>query len=316
MSFLTVRNISKKENGIDTVNDVSFLQESLQNIAIAGETGSGKTTLVKMIGGLVQPDDGEILFEGKRIKGPLEKLIPGHPGIIYLSQHFELRNNYYVHEILSYANQLTEQTAEKLFSICRIDHLLKRKTDQLSGGEKQRIALAKLLISSPKLLLLDEPFSNLDTIHKSIIKSVLKDVQEEFKVSSIMISHDIPDVLAWADSIIVMKDGKVLQKSVPREIYHRPVNEYCAALFGEYNLVKMDNKNKRLFLRPEDIFITKNRDEAVFSALVKDVQFRGDSFFIEAVSEETLFKIRTVDETIQPGNFVYLSVNGNADWHL
>ena len=139
MALLTVSAIAKKEKEQYTVKDISFTQQSLQKIAIAGETGSGKTTLLKMIAGLVQPDAGEILFEQERVVGPYEKLLPGHPRIAYLSQYFELRNNYRVVEELAYTNQLGEDAATGIFEVCRITHLLQRWTDELSGGERQRI---------------------------------------------------------------------------------------------------------------------------------------------------------------------------------
>src|SRR5262245_12183328 len=109
MALLTVDNISKRGNESFIVKPISFVQDPFQHIAIAGETGSGKTTLMKMIAGLVQPDSGEIRLDNERVIGPNEKLLPGHKHIAYLSQYFELRNNYYVHEILDYANQLTDE---------------------------------------------------------------------------------------------------------------------------------------------------------------------------------------------------------------
>ena len=176
MALLTVSGVGKREKENFTVRDIHFTQQSSEKIAIAGETGSGKTTLLKMIAGLVQPDEGDIYLDNNRILGPFEKLIPGHPAIAYLSQHFELRKNYRVEEELESKNLLTEEEANRIYSICKIQHLLKRKTDQLSGGERQRIVLARLLTTSPKLLLLDEPFSNLDAVHKNIIKSALLDI--------------------------------------------------------------------------------------------------------------------------------------------
>src|SRR5580704_11857710 len=158
------------------IDTISFSQQRGQKLAVAGATGSGKSTLLKMIAGLVQPDAGRILLEGVRVKGPLETLEAGHPGIAYLSQHFELWNNYRVWEILSYANDLEEEESGELYTICRIDHLLQRRTDQLSGGERQRIALARLLVRPPRLLLLDEPFSNLDRVHKETLQAVVRDI--------------------------------------------------------------------------------------------------------------------------------------------
>ncbi|MBC7721906.1 MAG: ATP-binding cassette domain-containing protein, partial [Pedobacter sp.] len=138
MSFLSIANIYKKDERGFELTTINFTQNQLQKIAIAGETGSGKTTLLKIIAGLVQPNGGTILFDGIRVKGPLEELVPGHPSIAYLSQQFELPNFLSVKQVLIYANPLLDADAEKdeaakaLYKMCRIDHLLNRRTDQLS----------------------------------------------------------------------------------------------------------------------------------------------------------------------------------------
>lgn len=266
MFLLQVRDLSKKNGERIAVNAVSFEMMRHQKIAIAGETGSGKTTLLKMIGGFIQPDTGEVLFENKRVEGPLERLVPGHESIAYLSQHFELRNNYWVYELLEMANKIPEDEAATLFKVCQIEHLLLRKTNQLSGGEKQRIVLAMQLIKKPKLLLLDEPFSNLDAIHEQTIKEVIHDVSEHFNTSCIMVSHDGKDVLSWADLIIVIKDGSIVQQATPSVIYQQPVNEYCAGLFGAYNVINtelrelftIEQKYQTACIRTESIEIGSN----------------------------------------------------------
>ncbi|HYC87430.1 MAG TPA: ATP-binding cassette domain-containing protein, partial [Chryseosolibacter sp.] len=142
MVLLNVSGVSK--NGTDgemVLDHVSFRQQPLQKLAIAGETGSGKTTLLKIIAGLAQPDAGHVLFENARVAGPDEKLVPGHPHIAYLSQHFELPKFLRVEQVLEYANNFVDDEAQTLFEICEISHLLQRKTADLSGGEAQRIAL-------------------------------------------------------------------------------------------------------------------------------------------------------------------------------
>src|SRR5580704_15025457 len=106
------------------LKDISFAQRKGRRLAIAGETGSGKSNLLKIIAGLATPIEGSVYFEGARVLGPLERLIPGQPGIAYLSQHFELWNNYHVREILSYANDLSPADASELYRLCDIDHLL------------------------------------------------------------------------------------------------------------------------------------------------------------------------------------------------
>jgi ABC-type sugar transport system ATPase subunit len=251
MDLLLVKNISKQGEKELVLENISFDLPAGRKMVIAGETGSGKSTLLRIIAGLVQPNAGQVLFETERVKGPDEKLVPGHAAIAYLPQDFELRNNYRMEELLQYANKLAGDKAVALYELCRISHLLKRKNDQLSGGEKQRIAIARLLVSSPKLLLLDEPFSNLDMIHKAILKSVIRDIGEQLNITCIMVSHDPLDTLSWADEIIVMKAGKLVQQGTPMQIYQQPVNEYIAGLFGKYNL--LDEAHAKVFLSSQNV---------------------------------------------------------------
>jgi ABC-type Fe3+/spermidine/putrescine transport system ATPase subunit len=261
MSFLNVTSIYKDHNSNFLLKDVSLEQQYSQKIAIAGETGSGKTTLMRIIAGLGQADQGTITFEGKQVKGIEEKLMPGHPGIAYLSQHFELSNNYRVEEILSYANKLTDDESVALYAMCRIDHLLLRKTNSLSGGEKQRVALARLLTLAPRLLLLDEPFSNMDLIHKTLLKIVIDDIGSRLGITCMLISHDPADMLPWADELLIMRQGEIVNRGGPRDLYSHPPDEYVAGLLGKYNKLLPDtaaalNADTSVrYLRPENIAI-------------------------------------------------------------
>lgn len=322
MDWLTVRGLSKLEKGNYTVKDISFTQQPSQRIAIAGETGSGKTTLLKMMAGLAQPDAGEVIFENKRVEGPFEKLLPGHPAIGYLSQHFELRNNYRVEEELESKNKLPEEEAYKLYRLCRIEHLLKRKTDQLSGGERQRIALARILTTSPKLLLLDEPFSNLDAVHKGIIKSVINDLEQHLQLTCTMVLHDPLDILPWADTILVMQHGKIIQQGTPEQIYNQPVNEYCAGLFGEYNLLNKKNMEEldtpavpfnraELIVRPEQLRIS-DKDENGINAMIKEVLFWGSFYTLDVVTGDQQLRIKTNYNHFTVGDNVRISLAGAA----
>ncbi len=319
MSFLSLSGISKKQNDQYSVRDINFTQQYLQRLAIAGETGSGKTTLLKMIAGWIQPDEGEILFNGERIRGPQEQLIAGRKEIAYLSQNFELRNNYRVYELLEYANEMSAREALTLYKVCRIDHLLQRRTDQLSGGEKQRIALARLLTGSPRLLLLDEPFSNLDWGHKNIIKSVIHDIGARLNITCILVSHDSQDLLSWADTILVMKDGLIIQEGIPEEVYRKPNNIYCAELFGAYNLIDTSPislfssqsngkwKGKQLILRPEQIKIVPASDNAV-RGTVQRLIFQGNYYIAEVLTGKELLLVRTEDRQLGSGDTVNLTI--------
>ena len=330
MSLLHVSGISKKGVNGFILHEINFTQESFKKIAIAGETGSGKSTLLKIIAGLASPDDGTVWFENERVKRvPDEKLIPGHKGIAYLSQQFELPNNLTVEQVLIYNNILpddeaaTDEATKALYEMCHISHLVKRRTDQLSGGEKQRVALARLLVSSPGLLLLDEPFSNLDMIHKTILKSVIKSICEQLSITCILASHDPLDTLSWADEILVMKDGKIIQRGTPEHIYSQPANEYVAGLFGKFNEIslslaellshlpgiKMNGKN--MLIRPGHFKIIREENEAI-KGIVKQVVFFGSYYEIEVLVEENMILVKTMECSVCKGDEVFVSLKPEA----
>jgi ABC-type sugar transport system ATPase subunit len=323
MAFLKVTDIGRNE-GTFFLRDITFSQKKYEKLAIAGETGSGKSTLLKIIAGLVEPDSGEVLLEDQKVIGPSGKLVPGHAEIAYLSQHFELPKFLRVEQILSYANLLSDDDASILYEICQIDHLLKRNSDQLSGGEKQRIAIARLLIGSPKLLLLDEPFSHLDMVHKTVLKSVIKNIGERLKITCILVSHDPSDMLSWADKIIVMKDGQVVQKGSPIQLYRKPANEYVAGLFGKYNLLETDSElisrmkviktnGKSYFTRPEDFVVSKKKSAGV-KATVSDVFFHGGHYELEVLLPEEAVVLRIDRPEFEKGDTVYVSLANNDGW--
>lgn len=281
-SLLTVHNLQFIRNK-PVLKNISFKLQAGHRLAIAGETGSGKSTLLKIIAGLEQATSGEVLLNHVRVKGPADQLVPGHAQIAYLSQHFELPRFLRVEQILEYANKLSEKTANRIFSICQINHLMQRKTHELSGGEKQRIAIARLLIQQPQLLLLDEPYAHLDIPLKKILKQVVDAIGGKLKISCILVSHDPYDTLPWASEIIVLKKGEVLQRGTPQQIYQLPTNEYVAALFGHYTVVDktwikklgIKTTRKKYFLRPENLPIVKKTKKS-FAATVTNSLYFGD----------------------------------------
>ncbi|HRH60342.1 MAG TPA: ABC transporter ATP-binding protein [Chitinophagaceae bacterium] len=312
MALLAVQHISKQIQGNTIVSDISFEQQALQKIAVTGESGAGKTTLLKIISGHGQADSGIILFEGKKVRGSEEQLLPGHKQIGYLTQEHDLLHNYVVEDLVWFENELLKEEAMKLFEICQIDHLLKRRTDKLSGGEKQRIALCMLLIKQPKLLVLDEPFSNLDPIHTDIFKNVLDDITDRLKITCILTSHDPHDTLSWADEIIVMREGKIVQQGTPQTIYHQPVNEYVAGMFGRYNLLNAEQaalfgieaNGKNVMLRPEEFSISAN--EGVKGTIQK-ISFWGSFYEAEVLVNNVKIEVRMMRNEWKVGEEVYLT---------
>ncbi|RAJ05031.1 ABC-type sugar transport system ATPase subunit [Chitinophaga skermanii] len=327
MNLLTVSGLKKKEGQNPILQGIDFTLQTNEKLAIVGESGAGKTTLLKLVAGLSQADEGTVMLEDKRVRGVHEKLMPGHPGIAYLSQHFELWNNYRVEEVLSYSNKLTDEASEVLYRTLHIDHLAKRKTNELSGGEKQRIAMARLLNGAPKLFILDEPFSNLDLGHKQILKRVLNDLGEQLHTTFILTSHDPLDTLAWADRIIVMKNGQIVQEGTPEEVYKQPVNEYVASLFGPFNLLNdanaqvfaalpgMKQDGKQLLVRPENFRLVAGGSQAI-KGNVERVNYMGSHYEIEIRSNNQVLTVRNVGGNFQKGDEVFITITPGGGWLL
>lgn len=285
--LLKIHDVSRGNGSDFALSNINFSLERNGRVALAGETGSGKSTLLKIIGGLLDADSGEVIFRNRNVVGPSQKLVPGHPEIAYLSQHFDLPKFLRVEQVLAYANSLSRKQADEIYSVCRIGHLLKRKTDELSGGERQRIAIARLLITKPKLLLLDEPYSNLDSVLKNILKQVIQEIGLKLNLSIILVSHDPADTLSWADQIMVLKDGNILQVGTPKDIYENPINQYVAGLFGSYMLLSpvalkvlgITSKTTRI-IRPENIEVFKTKAKVNTGKILSIVYF-GTHYEIE-----------------------------------
>ncbi len=318
MNVLSVTNLfSEQLLGNFALENIHFTQNKFQKIALIGETGSGKSTFLKTIAGFIQPKSGEILFNGKKVMGPDWQLVAGEKGIAYLSQHFELRNNYRMEELLLYANELTQEEANELYKICRIDHLMKRNSYELSGGEKQRLALARLLVSKPQLLILDEPYSNLDLIHRNILKQVVEDVCNRYNISCILTSHEPADVLPWADEILVLQQGKIIQKGTPEEVYKNPVSEYAAGLLGNYNLIKKEDAayfkigaiKKNIFIRPEQIINSTEGNDTIQGKITAQ-RFMGNYYEVYITTGSfTIIMRSTFKQTIGKTVFVWLDID-------
>jgi ABC-type Fe3+/spermidine/putrescine transport system ATPase subunit len=216
--------------------------------------------------------------------------------------------------VLEYANTLSPSSEVRIFSVCRITHLLKRRTDELSGGEKQRIAIARLLIQQPKLLLLDEPFSNLDRMLKSILKEVIDDIGRKLRITCILVSHDPEDTLPWADEILVLKSGKIIQRGSPQKIYHQPVNRYVAGLFGMFNTLNADwikkfgikTASKKIIVRPENFQLTTKGAKTV-SGYIDKIHFYGNHWLLEVFAKEQRIYV-IANNHLTPGDCVHMKL--------
>ena len=327
MELLTVSGIGLEEHGNSVLQHISFVQQAHQKLAIAGESGTGKSTLLQIIAGLTQPSAGEVRVLGDRVRGPVETLVPGHPGVAYLSQKSDLPHSLRVEQVLRYANKRPEAEAQALYALCCIDHLATRRTNQLSGGEQQRVALARLLLSSPQLLLLDEPFSNLDRMNKRVLQTIIEELGPRLGITCLLVSHDAADTLSWADEILVLHQGRVVQRGSPEHIYHQPVNEYTAALFGDYNLLggadrqvlapvsKRKAATTALLVRPEQLQLG-TADNGGVAGTVKAIRFFGSYYELEIALSATSVRVRTGFSTLTPGDVAHVSLASGGGWEV
>lgn len=300
-----------------SLRNIQFTQGQGQHIVIAGETGSGKSTLLRIIAGLLQPDSGEVVFQGEAVKGPRETLVPGHPGIAYLPQYFELPKFLRVEQALEYASKLTPREADKIFRLCRIQHLLSRKTDELSGGERQRIALCRLLIGKPALLLLDEPYTNLDMIVKGVLKEVIQSISQQLGITTLLVSHDPEDTLPWADRIIILKGGKIVQQGTPHEIYFHPRSEYVAGLFGRYSVVDAKTYKAlapggrvsgKMIVRPEQLTLRRGKWKVGVAGVVVSQRFAGHAYELQIEVKGAVLACVSAEPTLSNGSQVTIAL--------
>ncbi len=230
MSLLRVVGITKKFGNHIAVDSVSLDFEQGKLTALLGESGCGKTTLLRLIAGLEKADAGQILLEGKDIT----QVEPQRRGIGMVFQDFALFPHLTVKSNVGFGlKRRDENRIKEVLEQVGLTKLANRYPHELSGGQQQRVALARALAPSPKVLLLDEPFSNLDPSLKERMTWELRELLTG--TTAIMVTHDARDTLAIADKIALMHKGKIAQSGTPEEIYTQPKNSYVASFFGTAN---------------------------------------------------------------------------------
>lgn len=278
MALLKVENVYKRysKQSNDAVNGISFEMGKGELLAVVGESGSGKTTLLKLIGGLEELDEGKIYLNGNIVTGPSQNLIPGHPDIKIAFQDYRLFPNISVYQNIAYALRMYQKSyqqerTEELLQVCKLWPVKDKLPKQLSGGEQQRAALARALADEPLLLLMDEPFSNVDVLLKHELKNQIAQVIKSADVSAIFVTHDTSDALSLADRIAVMKEGQIIQLDTPQQIYTKPLSPYIARFFGTANIVDLKSLAIYLHVEVKDIPL-RNRKKPLVCIRAEDIQ--------------------------------------------
>ena len=237
--ILDVQNLTHHFENVKALNNVSFKIENNSIISILGPSGCGKTTLIRLISGLEEIQDGKIYLQNDLVSHKKINLPPEDRSISYVFQDFALFPHMTVLENISFAassQKNKKQLTQQVISLAKIDNFLDKYPHQLSGGEQQRVALARSIAVQPKLLLLDEPFSDLNTsLKKDIIDDTLHLIKS-LESSAIIVTHNAEEAMFISDQIIVINDGSIVQIGTPYDIFYHPKNSYVASLFGETNL--------------------------------------------------------------------------------
>lgn len=253
--FLEINRLSKMFDEQNGVRDIRLSVERGEFITLLGPSGCGKTTILNLLGGFLFPDEGEILLDGERV----DTLPPERRNVSTVFQNYALFPHYTVLENVAYGirhfrklpKREALRSAEEYLSTVGLEGYGGRSVHQLSGGQQQRVALARGLATNPKLLLLDEPLSNLDANLRTRMRGEIKELQRKFAITMLFVTHDRSEALTMSDRIIVMDRGRMMQVGTPEEIYRHPVNRYVASFVGKANFLR-EGENTFL-VRPEDI---------------------------------------------------------------
>ena len=240
-------------------------------IALAGESGCGKSTLLNLIYGLLEWEKGEIIFNGKPILGPKKNLVPGEDFMKLVAQNYDLMPYSTVADNVGkfISNINLDEKKERVDELLKVVGLLDYRDTlpkYLSGGQQQRVSIARALSVMPKLLLLDEPFSNIDFSRKLELRERLFNYVKEKNISLIISTHEIQEVMPWLDQLIVLQEGRLIQNDNAESTYKEPYNQYVAQLFGEVNVFsdeeKLNFQLSKNFYYPNEIILSEMGEEA------------------------------------------------------
>jgi len=305
---LELKNINKKFNETVALDNIHLEINDGEFFSLLGPSGSGKTTCLKVIGGFEQPDSGNVSLFNENVTD----IPPFKRNVNTVFQDYALFPHMNVEENVCYSLKIKkipkieqESQVEEILSTVKLTGYEKRKPSELSGGQRQRVALARSLINKPKILLLDEPLGALDLKLREQMQIELKNLQRQFQITFIYVTHDQQEALSMSDRIAIFNDGKIEQVDTPDNIYKNPKTAFVADFIGTTSLVSKQlaadlfNYNSAFSIRPENIKINNEQDsKSEFNAkvVVTDIQFQGSYYKILCKANDlTLTALHYVD---------------------
>ena len=305
--YLSLKNISKKYKDKEILKNITFDIKEGELVCILGPSGCGKTTLLNIIGGFVSDYSGDVLLSNENINN----IPPEKREIATVFQSYGLFTHKNVIDNVSYGLKLLkidrntrEKRAQEMLEKVGLAGYDKKKIKELSGGEQQRVAIARSMVLNPKLLLLDEPLSNLDVHLRDVMRKEIKRIQKQFGVTMIIVTHDQEDAFKLADRVIVINEGHIEQIGTPEELYKQPNNNFISSFIGENNII-----DENLVIRPEEITIKLDNSG---KGKVVDVTYLGATVeYLVETSDGNTLKVLTMStvERFNIGDRVSVRIN-------
>jgi iron(III) transport system ATP-binding protein len=337
MSILTVKSLSRQfaMGEAYAVKQVSFEAEQGELFALVGESGSGKTTLLRLIAGLEEPDDGQLFINQREVASRKRSVVPEKRSVGMVFQDYALFPHLTVRGNIAYGlHRLTKKDrdhrVEEVMEMVNLQPFGKKYPYEISGGQQQRTALARSLAPKPSIVLLDEPFSNLDDIMKDRVREDVRAIVKQTNTTAVFVTHDTRDALSTADRIAVLRAGEIQQIGTPPSVYHRPVNEYVAGFFGKINVLEATVTNEgysfrdglieapsdyktgtqlKLMVRPEDIQIVSKAEADITGKVSHSFYFGSYQQVVVDVAGSPII-LRTANTGIfVEGQQLFLAIN-------
>ena len=269
---------------------------------ILGKSGSGKTTFLRMIAGLETPDDGEISIDNNIVFSKNKNLQPNNRKVAVVFQNYALLPHLSIASNITFGSDASKEDLENVLEKTKLKGQENKFPHELSGGQQQRVALARAIINKPKILLLDEPLSNIDTELRAHLRAELKEMIKAFGITALFITHDKEDAFYLSDRIAIMAGGNILQVGTAKDIYHHPNDLYCANFLG-----KMTQLSENTYIRPEHIEISK---DGTFEGIIKSIVFYGSFYEIIILSNDKKLLIHSFDDSLKIEQRIKYTFNG------
>ncbi|WP_071433176.1 ABC transporter ATP-binding protein [Angelakisella massiliensis] len=255
MSTITIKNVTKAFGDVVVLKEFDQVFQDKEFITLLGPSGCGKTTMLRMIAGFEKPTSGEISIDGKVVSSEKTFVPPERRDIGMVFQSYAVWPHMTVFDNVAYPLKIKKldkatikQKVEWILDAVHLSQYANRMPNQLSGGQQQRVALGRALVAEPKLLLLDEPLSNLDAKLRESMRFEIKEIQKNFGITVVYVTHDQTEAMAMSDRVIVINRGIIQQVGSPLEIYRHPANQFVADFVGKINFIKGQVKDGRVEL--------------------------------------------------------------------